>query len=87
VRERASFDQVCCRNAPIAAIVIARIPSEEFTIERAQRPAEKRGPWVKALSGEGFFRLDFLVLFHQGKRTSLSGNERHQATSYTRDQR
>jgi len=31
---------------------------------------------VFCLRAEGFFRLDFLLLFYQEKSSSLSGNER-----------
>ena len=48
-------------------VEIATLPRNdgvgEMELKRAQRPAEKRGPRVKALRGEGFFRLVFLVLF------------------------
>ena len=42
---------------------------------------QKTGPGVWPRGGEGFFRLDFLVLLCQDKRTSLRGNERDR-TSY-----
>jgi len=41
----------------------------------AQRPDGKPGR-EQALRAEGFFRLDFLVLFYQEKSSSLRGNER-----------
>ncbi len=46
-----------------------------FLLQTAQRPDGKPGR-VLALRAEGFFRLDFLLLLCQDKRSSPRGNER-----------
>jgi hypothetical protein len=46
-----------------------------ITVKRVQRPDGKPGREL-ASRAEGFFRLDFLLLFYQEKSSSPRGNER-----------
>jgi len=45
------------------------------TIQARKGPTENRAGKL-ALRAEGFFRLDFLLLFYQEKSSSPRGNER-----------
>jgi hypothetical protein len=55
---------------------IGYLPINHHDYKRsAQRPDGKPGRELAAWA-EGFFRLEFLVLLFQDKRTSLRGNER-----------
>jgi len=52
------------------------VKSKSLTeFKSAQKPDGKPGREL-ALRAEGFFRIDFLLLFYQEKSSSLRGNER-----------